>query len=137
MHDLWHLLVAPMTTTAPLSTTPSMSARRVDTTDANTWSPPLLLEERAGTRPSNSSRKMIDGARLAACMGCRRYFSSMMHKHDAYILAQTRTLLATNPRDGHRCYSERCSSLATAAYLGIASAKAKQMLNTASQPGNA
>ncbi|KAA6424006.1 MAG: hypothetical protein FRX49_05965 [Trebouxia sp. A1-2] len=50
-----------MTTTAPLSTTPSMSARKVDTTEAKTWSPPLLLEERAGTRPSSSSRKMIDG----------------------------------------------------------------------------
>ena len=61
------LLVAPMTTTAPLSTTPSMRARRVDTTEAKTWSPPLLLEERAGTKPSSSSRKMIDGACLAAC----------------------------------------------------------------------
>lgn len=56
-----------MTTTAPRSTTPSMRASRVETTEAKTWSLLLLLEERAGTRPSSSSRKMMEGALLAAC----------------------------------------------------------------------
>ena len=62
-----HLLVAPMTATAPRSTTPSISASSVDTTEAKTWSPLLLLAERAGTRPSNSSKKMMEGAILVAC----------------------------------------------------------------------
>ena len=62
-----HLLVAPMTTTAPRSSTPSMRASRVATTEAKTWSLLLLLLARAGTRPSSSSRKMMEGAFLAAC----------------------------------------------------------------------
>ena len=60
------LLVAPMTITWPLSCRPSISASMVDTTEAKIWSL-SDREARAGTRPSSSSKKMMDGACASAC----------------------------------------------------------------------
>lgn len=56
------LLVAPITTISPRSSSPSISASRVDTILAWIWS---CFADRTGASPSNSSKKIIDG--LAWC----------------------------------------------------------------------
>ena len=66
-------LVAPMTTTSPRLSSPSIRASSVDTIELWIWSWRL---DRTGARPSISSKKMIDGRIRYACSRRRRHLAS-------------------------------------------------------------
>ena len=56
----------------------------VDTTEAKIWSEPPALFDLGGARPSSSSRKMIEGARAAACSSKRKAICLQAGRHSIY-----------------------------------------------------
>ncbi len=71
-------LVAPMTTTCPRLSSPSINASRVDTREECTWSTFML---RTGARPSISSKKMMEGCRRLASSNSSRSWRSASPTH--------------------------------------------------------
>jgi hypothetical protein len=70
--------VAPITTTWPRPSSPSISASSVDTSDECTWS---TFIDRTGARPSISSKKMMDGCILFASSNSSRSCRSASPTH--------------------------------------------------------
>ena len=68
------LLVAPITTTSPLLSNPSIRANRVDTILECIWS---CLLDLTGARPSISSKNMIAGRTWYACIGWKKLLNNI------------------------------------------------------------